>query len=181
MATQWFVAHTFANREFRAAQEIQELGHGVYLPLEPVDLPATKAKIRYFAKPLFRNYVFVSFVLDEDSWQPILRKSAVRTLLGLGQSLKPKPIANHFISRVQIDLEAHRSQSMPEDTQYAPGDRIRVVGGLFAANGPQAGKIESIVRCGKQERIKILLDAMGKIPLDVPRDCIEPIAIRLSA
>lgn len=82
---------------------------------------------------------------------------------------------------VQSDLEAHRVQSLPEDTQYAPGDRIRVIGGIFAANGPQSGKIESIVKCGKQERIKILLDAMGTKPLNIPRDFIEPAQIRLSA
>jgi transcriptional antiterminator RfaH len=161
----WYVVQTHPHAEVKAMLHLRRQGFAVYLP-RYLKRRRHARRIETVPSPLFPGYLFVAIDMGTQRWRSINSTVGVARLVcnggepaaaavGVVDGLIHREDANHFI----------RLEPRP---RFAPGDRIRVLDGVFSAC---LGLFEGMTDA---ERAAILLDLLGRkvrVVLDV--ECVE--------
>jgi transcriptional antiterminator RfaH len=149
----WYVVQTHPHAEARAAAHLERQGYGTYLPryLKP---RRHARRVESVPAPLFPRYLFVAIDMRMQRWRAIHSTVGVARLVCRGEepAVLPAAVVGELRGR-QDDAGFVRLDRPP---RFTPGDRIRVVGGAFAAC---LGLYEGMA---DHERVAILLDLLGR-------------------
>jgi transcriptional antiterminator RfaH len=149
----WYVVQTHVHAEAKAAAHLARQGYSIYLP-RYIKRRRHARRVEMVAAPLFPRYLFVAVDELTQRWRSIQSTIGVAHLVRHGDvpALVPTEIVDELRGRedarglIQLDLRP----------RFAPGDKIRVVDGVFSAC---LGLFEGMA---DNERVAILLDLLGR-------------------
>lgn len=140
----WYVAQTQTHGERKAIHHLQRQGFATYLP-QYLKRRRHARRVEMVAAPLFSRYVFVAVDIAMQRWRAINSTIGVARLVCNGEDPTPVP--------AEEDGGFIRLDRLP---RFAPGDKIRVLDGIFASC---LGLFEGVT---DTERVAILLDLLGR-------------------
>jgi transcriptional antiterminator RfaH len=149
----WHVAQTQVHAEQKAAANLLRQGYEVYLP-RYLKRRRHARRVETVAAPLFPRYLFVAFDIATARWRSIQSTYGVSHLVCHNQEPAALP------ERVIVDLRGREDEKgfvrLDLRPQYAPGEKIRVVDGVFSES---MGLFEGMA---DRDRVAILLDLLGR-------------------
>lgn len=149
----WHCIETASRFESSTAADIAALGIPAHCPsyLKPIkDRTRFSRPLILAPFPLFPGYLFARFSpSDSSSHAAILRTRRVRQVLGI--------VRDSFFFGPIFERQE------PEEIAILKGDKVRCVGGPFA------GIASGVVEWSEGDRIRLLLDAVGKPRVTIPR------------
>lgn len=186
MGEQWFVVQTHANAERIAHRNIQALGFWCHFaqfvrmrrmmrhgrPVMANGKPVEEESIR----PLFPGYLFVRFDPDVPGWGGIMRTGGVVRLFSMmtsgGLGYRPTPIPDavveHWIGQGR-EGDGVIDDRKPAFAPIMSNEVVRIAQGYLAGH-------EGICQMSDGDRIKVLLDVMGRqVSVSVGRAQVEKI------
>lgn len=149
---QWYVVYTKARQEDVALENLQRQGFEAYLPRWKV----TKRKqslLSSLIEPFFPRYLFIHMDRSQDNWAPIRSTRGVCGLVRFGGS--PNPVPDDFIKMLKNNENCEELQTVKEDFWHT-GAEVDVEAGPFA--GYRCVFLES----SSMDRVRVLLDVLGK-------------------
>jgi transcriptional antiterminator RfaH len=152
-SSRWYVVQTHVHSESKAAAHLVRQGYEVYLP-RYLKRRRHARRVENVSAPLFPRYLFVGFDVMAARWRSIQSTQGVSSLVGNGNEPAVLPaLVVAELRRREDDNGFIRLDSRP---RYAPGDKVRVVDGVF---GDSFGLFEGIA---DRDRVTILLDLLGR-------------------
>ena len=151
-AGHWYVVQTQANGETKAALNLVRQGYEVYLPRH-LKRRRHARKIDFVAKPLFPRYLFVTVDMATQRWRSIRSTLGVCHLVANGN--EPAVLPADIVAALKAREDANGYVKIDANPQFAPGDKVRVLAGVFMDS---AGVFDGV---GDHERVAILLDMLG--------------------
>jgi transcriptional antiterminator RfaH len=165
----WHVVVAEQAMEGAVVDELSVRGIEAWCPIEHRWEGSARGR-RRAARALFRRYLFARVdPADADQHQAVLHTEGVSGFLGL-----PRTVPARLIDELRA-LEAggafDHTRPGPEP-DLSPGKRVKIVKGQFT------GVLASIVQAPRNNRIRILMDALGRgtsKPSDIAADHVEPV------
>lgn len=117
----WYVVHTKPRQELRAADNLQQQGFRVFLPVLQAER-LHRGKMRLMEEPLFKRYLFVQFDVTHSPWHVIRNTLGVSALLRTGGQLTHVPPAI---------IEALMQTPGSTQALFQHGETLRVTQGPF--------------------------------------------------
>jgi transcriptional antiterminator RfaH len=151
-SSRWYVAHTHAHCEARAAAHLARQGFATYWPRYRKQRRHAR-RIEIVAAPLFPRYLFVAIDLTSQRWRAIESTVGVSYLVRNGN--EPAAIRDTVIAELR-GREEHGYVQLPARPAFAPGQVVEVIDGAFAHC---FGLCEGMK---DRERIAILLELLGR-------------------
>ncbi len=148
----WFVAHTQARGEERAAGNLERQGFTVFVPRYRRRRRHAR-RVDTVRAALFPGYVFISFDADRTRWRSINGTFGVRHLVCQGN--RPVPLADGIVEEIKA-REDEDGLVRLDPTPFAKGQRLRIVDGPFYDT---AGLFAELA---DRERVVILLNLLGR-------------------
>ncbi|MEL7096320.1 MAG: transcription termination/antitermination NusG family protein [Pseudomonadota bacterium] len=110
--------------------------------------------------PLFPGYIFVQLDNDGNDWRRVNWVPGAIGLVKFGD--QPSPLKREFVQRF---IDVRDGDGLPSfDQKILPGDRAQAIGGPFDS------LIGEVIELPKNERVKMLMDALNrKIEVTLPR------------
>ena len=165
LGSRWYVAQTRPHAETKASQHLRRQGFHIYLP-RYLKQRRHARRIEKVAAPLFPNYVFVAIDMATQRWLSIDSTIGVIRLVRNGDL--PAPVPQPIVDALKSREDANGYVQLIRRPRFLPGDKIRVVDGVF---GDCYGLYEGMTA---RERIAILLELLGrKVRIIVDADIIE--------
>jgi transcriptional antiterminator RfaH len=152
MTSRWYVVQTQPHAESKAAEHLIRQGFGAYLPRYHKRRRHAR-RVELIAAPLFPRYLFVAVDLETQRWRAIHSTSGVSRLVCNGD--EPAPVPPDVVPALQQREDAGFVK-LERRPQFAPGERVRVVDGIFTDT---LGLFEGMA---DRERVAILLDLLGR-------------------
>jgi transcriptional antiterminator RfaH len=153
MTSRWYVVQTQPHAEAKAVEHLARQGFGAYLP-RYLKRRRHARKVELIAAPLFPRYLFVDVDLETQRWRAIHSTSGVSRLVCNGD--EPAPVPLDVVSALQQREDAAGFVKLERRPQFTPGERVRVVDGIFT---DRLGLFEGMA---DRERVAILLDLLGR-------------------
>jgi transcriptional antiterminator RfaH len=152
-SSRWYVVQTQGHAENKAAANLLRQGYQVYLP-RYLKRRRHARRIETVPAPLFPRYLFVGFDLMTARWRSIQSTYGVSQLVCNNQdpAILPDRVVDE-LRRREDDKGFIRLDLQP---QYALGDKVRVVDGVFSDS------LGSFERMADRDRVAILLDLLGR-------------------
>ena len=149
----WHVVQTHVHSENKAAAHLLRQGYDVYLP-RYLKRRRHARRVENVPAPLFPRYLFVGFDVTVARWRSIQSTPGVSSLVCNRNepAVLPGSVVEE-LRRREDDNGFIRFDLLP---QYAPGDKVRVVDGVF---GDSFGLFEGTA---DRDRVAILLDLLGR-------------------
>jgi transcriptional antiterminator RfaH len=157
----WYVVHTHANAEQKAAWHLQRQGFGIYLP-RYLRQRRHARRVDSVARPLFPRYLFVAMDLAVARWRAIRSSIGVSDLICQGD--RPSPVPETVIDEIRRRENDSGLVLLPPPTMQR-GEEVRIVDGALQG-------VTGLFECASDgERGIILLDLLGRqvrarVPLD---------------
>lgn len=155
----WYVVHTKSCQESRAAENLQQQGFRVFLPMLQTER-MQRGKLRLVNEPLFKRYLFVKFDAEHSPWHVIRNTLGVNALLRTGSQLAHVP---------PDVIEALMQQPCMIKPMFEPGDKLRVVNGpfrdlqvVYEMHDGEQRAIVLVELLNKMQRIAISVNALRK-------------------
>ena len=148
----WFVAHTQARDEARAARNLERQGFDVFVPRYRRRRRHAR-RVDTLRAALFPGYVFVRFDADRARWRSINGTFGVRHLVCQGS--RPAPLAEGIVEEIKA-REDEDGLVRLDPAPFTEGQRLRVVDGPFY---DYAGLFAEMA---DHERVVILLNLLGR-------------------
>jgi transcriptional antiterminator RfaH len=149
----WYVVQTQPHAEAKACAHLNRQGFEIYLP-RYLKRRRHARRIETIAVPLFPRYMFVAIDLAVQRWRAVQSTVGVSRLVCNGDA--PAPVAPDVITSLKDREDERGFVRLERRVQFAPGDKVRVSEGVFAAC---LGLFEGIT---DKERVAILLDLLGR-------------------
>lgn len=149
----WYVVQTHVHSEARAASHLARQGFSIYLP-RYLKRRRHARKIETVSVPLFPRYLFVAIDRATQRWRAIQSTIGVSRLVCNGD--EPAPVPFNVISDLRLREDANGLIPLSTTSRFVPGDKIRVVDGLFS------GCFGLFQGMTDRERVAILLDMLGR-------------------
>jgi transcriptional antiterminator RfaH len=159
--TNWYVVQTQINAEAKAARNLVRQGFEIYLP-RYLRRRSHARKIERVPSPLFPRYLFVQIDVATQRWRSIQSTFGVSHLVLQGDD--PARVAPEVVDSLRAREDEGGYVKLDERSKFAPGDKVRVLAGVFAEN---LGLFDGMA---DRDRIAILLDLLGRkvrVSLDV--------------
>jgi transcriptional antiterminator RfaH len=153
MTSRWYVVQTQPHAESKAMGHLIRQDFSVYLP-RYLKRRRHARKVDMVAAPLFPRYLFVTVDLETQRWRSIQSTTGVSRLVCNGD--EPAPVPPAVVEALQGREDAGGFVQLERRPQFAPGERVRVVDGVFADS---LGLFEGMA---DRERVAILLDLLGR-------------------
>jgi transcriptional antiterminator RfaH len=153
MTSRWYVVQTQPHAESKAVEHLARQGFGAYLP-RYLKRRRHARKVELIAAPLFPRYLFVAVDLEMQRWRAIHSTSGVSRLVCNGD--EPAPVPLDVVTALQQREDAAGFVKLERRPQFAPGERVRVVDGIFTDT---LGLFEGMA---DRDRVAILLDLLGR-------------------
>ena len=149
----WYVVHTQAHAESKAAVHLVRQHYQVYLPL--IRRWRFHARRRELVlRPLFPRYLFVGFDMECTRWRAILSTIGVVSIVRHGE--KPTRVPPGIVERIRDAERAGQFDAAAMVARLNVGDPVRI------ARGPLAdltGQLQSLVA---GDRVRVLLRILGR-------------------
>ncbi len=145
------MAQTKNNCSSKAKQNLKTQGVKTFLPLVEIT-SRTKGLFKKELKPLFPNYIFLSFDKSLFEWRKINNTRGIRKLLVV--SNQPQAIPDEFIEELQ--LRCDKNEKIIAGELVTGGDKVEVI------NGPFAKMVGTIEHLDSINRVILMLDLMGQ-------------------
>ena len=152
-SVRWYVAQTQPHAEAKAAAHLCRQGFDVYLP-RYLKRRRHARRIETVAAPLFPGYIFVEIDVAVQRWRVVQSTIGVSRLVCNGDW--PAALADDVIEGLKRQQDASGFVKLERGSQFKPGDKVRVVDGVFATC---LGLFEGTP---DRERVAILLDLLGR-------------------
>jgi transcriptional antiterminator RfaH len=149
----WYVVQTRPHSESKAAAHLARQGFDTYLP-HYLKRRRHARRLETVAAPLFPRYLFVAVDMAVQRWRAIQSTIGVSHLLCHGES--PAVVTDGIIDGLKAREDERGFVRIDRRPQFAPGDRIRVLDGVFTAC---LGLFEGVA---DRERVAILLELLGR-------------------
>lgn len=159
--SRWYVVHTHANAEAKAALNLQRQNFEIYLP-RYLKRRRHARRVEIVPAPLFPRYLFVAIDTAAQRWRAIQSTIGVVQLVKCGECAVS--VRYEVIEGLRCRADEQGYIQLDRSPRYTPGDKVRIVDGAFSA---ALGLIESVT---DGERVAILLDLLGRkvrVVLDV--------------
>lgn len=152
MTQRWYVVHTHAHAENKAAAHLGRQGFGVYLPRYQKRRRHAR-RIETVIAPLFPRYLFVGVDMASQRWRSIQYTLGVARLVCNGD--EPASVPDLVVESLKRrEGEDGFVQLAPR--RFAPGARVQITDGAFASC---LGLFEGM---RDDERVTVLLDLLGR-------------------
>ena len=149
----WYVVQTQINGETKAAQNLLRQGYEIYLP-RYMKRRRHARKVDFVAKPLFPRYMFVAIDMATQRWRSIQSTSGVSRLVTHGD--EPAAVPEGVVRALKVREDAKGFIKPNIAPAFAPGDKLRVLGGAFTdSSGLFNGMAD-------HDRVFILLEMLGR-------------------
>ena len=152
-SSRWHVVQTQVNSENKAAANLLRQGYEVYLPRYWKRRRHAR-RVETVPTPLFPRYLFVGFDPMTARWRSIQSTFGVSRLVCNNQ--EPAILPDRVVDELRRREDDKGFIRLDLQPQYAPGDKIRVVDGVFSDS---VGLFE---RMTDRDRVAILLDLLGR-------------------
>ena len=149
----WYVVQTHIHSEAKAASHLIRQGFSIYLP-RYLKRRRHARKIETVTMPLFPRYLFVTIDRATQGWRAIQSTIGVSRLVCNGD--EPAAVPPNVISDLRLREDANGLIPLNVGPRFTPGDKVRVVEGLFT------GCLGLFQGMTDQERVAILLDMLGR-------------------
>ena len=149
----WYVVQTHVHAESKAAAHLVRQGYEVYLP-RYLKRRRHARRVENVPAPLFPRYLFVGFNLQAARWRSIQSTQGVSHLVC--NSNEPAMLPENVIAELRAREDESGFIRLNLQPLYAPGDKVRVVDGVF---GDSFGLFEGMA---DRDRVAILLDLLGR-------------------
>ena len=149
----WYVIQTKPKKEGETTSYLSTKGLEVFNPLIEAFSPRN-GKMEKVTKPLFPNYIFVKFNLDQ-SYSLVRWARGVKKVLGFGES--PSPVSEEVIEMIRKRTDGNGI--VRKICHFKPNDLIRIKSGPLR-------EFLGIFNCwvADSERVRILLNLIGYQP-----------------
>jgi transcriptional antiterminator RfaH len=152
-SSRWCVVQTHVHSEAKAAAHLLRQGYDIYLP-RYLKRRRHARRVENVPAPLFPRYLFVGLDLETARWRSIQSTQGVSHLIC--NSNEPALMPLSVIADLRKREDDNGLIRLDPPPLYAPGDKIRVVDGVF---GDSFGLFEGMA---DRDRIAILLDLLGR-------------------
>lgn len=153
VASKWYVAHTHAHGEVKAAAHLVRQGFGIYLP-RYMKRRRHARRVEIVPAPLFPRYLFVNISVDTQQWRMIHSTVGVSGLICYGDV--PAPISGEIVEGLRRSEDDRGFVPIDMRPTFAVGDKVRVVEGVFTnCLGLYEGMAD-------RDRVTILMDLLGR-------------------
>jgi transcriptional antiterminator RfaH len=152
-SSRWYVVQSHVHSESKAAGHLLRQGYDVYLP-RYLKRRRHARRVENVSAPLFPRYLFVGFDTLTARWRSIQSTQGVSSLVCNGNEPAVLPASVVAELRRREDDNGFIRLDLPP--QYAPGDKVRVVDGVF---GDSFGLFEGTA---DRDRVTILLELLGR-------------------
>jgi transcriptional antiterminator RfaH len=149
----WYVVQTHVHAESKAAAHLERQGYEIYLP-RYLKRRRHARRVENVPAPLFPRYLFVGFDLQAARWRSIQSTQGVSHLVC--NSNEPAMLPENVIAELRAREDERGFIRLNLQPLYAPGDKVRVVDGVF---GDSLGLFEGMA---DRDRVAILLDLLGR-------------------
>jgi transcriptional antiterminator RfaH len=149
----WYVVQTHVHSESKAAAHLLRQGYDVYLP-RYLKRRRHARRVENVPAPLFPRYLFVGFDVKAARWRSIQSTQGVSCFVW--NSNEPAVLPESVVAELRRREDDDGFIRFNLQPQYAPGDKVRVVEGVF---GDSFGLFEGIA---DRDRVAILLDLLGR-------------------
>nr|WP_243850805.1 transcription termination/antitermination NusG family protein [Rhizomicrobium electricum] len=162
----WYVVHTHPHCETRVIGELERQDYTAFCPCTLKTVRHARRSATKLA-PVFPNYVFVRFNVDEQPWRCINgTRGAVRLITNRET---PAPVPFGVVERLQSMVG--ETGAMNWVPKLKPGDQVRIEDGPFAA------LIGTLERLDPSGRVRVLLDLLGReVSVTLSGEAISPVA-----
>lgn len=162
----WYVVQAQLHGERRAAFHLGQQGFRAFLPLHRKTVRHARQFMTVEA-PFFPRYLFVLLDLGRDRWRSVNSTFGVASLIMEGD--RPKPVPAGVVE--DILATANSSGLVSSLPRLLVGDSVRVV------SGPLVGLVGKLSALDDNQRVKVLLDILGKetlVAIDASRVSLVP-------
>ena len=149
----WYVVQSHPNAEHKAVAHLERQGFPTYLP-RYLKRRRHARRVEMVAAPLFPRYLFVTVDMETQRWRSIHSTFGVSRLVCNGDD--PAPVPPAVVAALQAREGAGGFVQLERRPRFAPGERVRIVDGVFADT---LGLFEGMA---DRERVAILLDLLGR-------------------
>lgn len=159
--TDWHLVLCKPNRNRIACRHLARMGVAPFMPLEAVERRA-RGKARVELRPVFAGYVFIDAGARPDCWRRIRATPGVAQLVGLHgvHGGAPARVPGMVVAGLMARCDA--DGVLRPDTDFAPGERVRIT------SGPFADFVARIEHVDATRRVHLLLDLLGtKTPVSL--------------
>jgi transcriptional antiterminator RfaH len=153
MTSRWYVVQTQPHAETKAMGHLIRQGFAAYLP-RYLKRRRHARRVEIVGAPLFPRYLFVGVDMETQRWRSIHSTTGVARLVCNGDD--PAPVPPDVVAALQRREDTAGFVQLERRQQFVPGERVRVVDGIFADN---LGLFEGMA---DKERVAILLDLLGR-------------------
>ena len=161
--TNWYVVHTHALSENRAAEHLRRQGYQTYLP-QCSRWRSYARRLELVRRPLFPRYLFVFLDIMRTQWRPILSTVGVSTILM--REGKPNPVPQGVVDMIQ-EGEANGEMDRMISRRFSLGEPVRILEGPFA---DLIGRFQGLA---DRERVYVLLELMERqVKVRLPADAL---------
>ncbi len=129
-ASSWYVVQTHAHAEAKAASHLERQGYSTYLP-RYLKRRRHARRVEIVPAPLFPRYLFVAIDVLTQRWRSIQSTIGVSQLVCRGD--EPAMLPDAVIDELQGRHNAAGFVELDLRPRFAPGEKVRVVEGAFAA------------------------------------------------
>jgi transcriptional antiterminator RfaH len=152
-SARWYVVQTHSHAEEKAASHLIRQGYSVYLP-RYLKRRRHARRVETVSAPVFPRYLFVAVNRMTQRWRSIQSTIGVTSLVCNGED--PACVPEGVMSELRSREDEHGFVQFDIRPRFAPGDKIRVVDGVFETC---LGLFEAQA---DRERAAILLDLLGR-------------------
>ena len=143
----WYALYTKPRKEQKVAQQLEQLGFTIYLPLK-TEMKQWSDRKKKVTSPLFTSYVFIQ--IEEAKRQEVfIIDGVLNYIFWLG---KPAVIRDEEMQLLKNEVE--KPNSNVEVTAIEPGERIQLQQGVF--KGQQA-----VVEYVSNNKAHLFLPSLG--------------------
>jgi transcriptional antiterminator RfaH len=147
----WFAAQLKPNALRIALRNLDRQGFVGFAP-RMVTVRRTAGQVVRRAEPVFPGYVFVQFDPAGRNWRSVNGTQGITRLVA-GDPRAPRPLPRTFMAALLDRCDG--AGVLSADPSFAPGDRVEMTDGPFAA---LMGRIVAMDRDG---RVRVMMDLLG--------------------
>jgi transcriptional antiterminator NusG len=161
---QWFAVNTLSNQELAARERlvqsiegshVKELFGEVIVPTEEVVEVTANGTRRKTRRRLMPGYMFVQFVMTEETWYLI--KNSPKVIGFVGDDKNPRPMRDSDIAKLrQGEDTAGVARPKPKQT-FEEGANVRVIEGPFLNF---TGVVEEVMP--QKQKVRVLVSIFGR-------------------
>ena len=150
--TAWFAAQLKPNGYAKAKHNLARQGYETFMPLVERVVSHARTKKRVM-RPLFPGYIFITFDPEQTQWRSINNTFGVSSLI-MARTNSPARVPDSLMTTLLAGCDVSGHILPPE--KLNAGDKVRIISGAFE------GTFAEVQRASEGERVRLLLDIMGR-------------------